>query len=181
MQCEFAILQVVSELEPFGQLDTDEPRTESALERIKRDSDARFAAGCALFSIAAVLHGVGSIAIVSIADPKTNSALIDLIVKLGAFGLIAGAILIAIEPVSAFFGSLGGQLCGGVYLFFRLRESALGYEGIEGLEQAEYGVEMSYLVTIALWVGLAMLLAAFAAVRSMVSKRLQRGRDRKGL
>jgi hypothetical protein len=171
----------VSELEPFGRLETDEPTTESAIDRIKRDTDARFAAGCALFSIAATLHGVGSIAIVSIIDPKTNAALVDLIVKLGVFGLIAGAILIAIEPVSAYFGSLGGQLCGGVYLFFRLRESALGYEGIEGLEQAEYGVEMSYLVTIAMWVGLALLLAAIAAIRSILSKRWQLGRDRKGL
>ncbi len=168
----------MSDKTPFGQLDTDEPRRGSLSERWRKDRDAKAAVGCLLFSFAAIAQGVGATAAIAITDPRTIESLSTLITIIAGLSLAAGLISVLIEPIAGYFGSLAGHLCGSVFLFIRLRENALGYRGIEGLEKAEYSVDAAILVPFTLWMGLAVSLAMVVWLRSWVSKRLLDDRDR---
>lgn len=159
---------------------TDEPRTRSKFERLKRDQDLRLAAGCVLFTLSALAQGVATIAIAALRDPKTNTELAIVIMQVFVVGLIVGAIAVLIEPVAGFFGSVAGQLCGGVFMFIRFRENALGFTGVKGLEPAEYDVWTASIVPIIVWIGMATALASVAWIRSVVLRRMRRDRARQG-
>lgn len=158
-------------------LPTDEPKRQSTFDRLKRDQDVRLAVGCSLFALSAIAHGVVTITIAALNDPKTSNELFHVAALVWALGLALGIIGVLIESVSGYFGSVAGQLCGGVYMFIRFRENAIGFRGIKGLEPAEYDVWAASLMPVVVWLGIAASLTVVVWIKSALFARMRRDRD----
>lgn len=158
--------------EPFGHLNTDEVKADSPYPRqAMPPTDAQQIGGCLVFTIASLLQvGIG-LAVFILLPPITQSALVTTGLVFCGGGLIAGIILTLIGREAGAFGSIAGTAPAGIFAWLRLRELALGYEGVKGMEPAGYPEAVSWAFpTIYFLLGSAVWLFVLA-IRNKVSKR----------
>jgi hypothetical protein len=161
--------------------ETDERLVESAIDRLRRDQDAKLLAGCVFFAIVATALTATLLVVFGALDPRTSASLRTASLAGGGVCVVIGFCAGLIGGQAGVFGSLGGMLPGALFVWLRLRDRALGLRGVEGMEPAEYAYDWSWAIPILLIAAVFSVSLLGMIIRERAGSRVRSDRGPQGL